>query len=1068
MWITRTSINQPVFATMVMLALVVMGAFSYRLLPVEQMPEISMPIVFISVPYPGASPEAIESDVIKPIENVVNSVDGVKNINATAREGVALFEIEFRLETDIAPAAQEVRDKVAQIRSSLPRDIRDPTVSRATNDTTQGPVVALVVSSKTRSLREVSTMVEQQIVKRLQNSPGVGNVYVSGALERQIQVFLRPEQLQSYRVGVDQVIAAIQAANQDLPAGSISTGTREQLVRVEGRIKDPRGFERIIVANQGGAPVYLSQVADIVDGEAEELSIARVNGERSVEIDIFKVQQTNIVEVGEGVQAAVDELNALLPPDVRIETLWSNADWIKGSLDRVKATILEGAVLTILIVFLFLHSWRSTIITGLTLPISVIATFIALHAFGFSLNFMTLMALSLCIGLLIDDAIVVRENIVRHAGLGKNHRQAALEGTSEIGLAVMATTFAILAVFIPVAFMSGVIGRFFLQFGLTVAIAVFVSLIISFTLDPMLSSVWPDPKEGRFKYLPWLEPVMEKVETWIDGAHRVYDRVLSWALAPRRYRIPGLAQLAMAKRSGSASVPRWASLSPRSLLVLMAVLIFSGSFFLVPLIGTEFMPQDDEGFIQMRLNTPLGSSLQYTDAKLRDVEAELRKIRGVEVMVTTVGTSEGSNFARILVRLVDNRKHERASQQDIEKTIRERLAQMAGLNLIISQGNRPVSISILGPDSERLTEISQDLMARLSKIPGIADLESSEKGANPTIAVRIKNELASDLGLTTARIGSALRPLIAGDQISTWLGPDGQDYDVIVQLPKQLREISTDLGDLYISSTRVDANGNPVLVPLRQVADFVATGSAQQIRRLNLQRRVTIWGNAQGRPSGDVGTDAEKIVKEMQLPQGYRFDIGGGQQDMNETMAAAGAALGLAVVFIYFVLASQFGSFLQPIAIMVSLPLSLIGVLLALLLTGTTLNLFSIIGFIMLMGLVTKNAILLVDFTNHAIRNGMPLHDAIREAGQVRLRPILMTTLAMIFGMLPMATGVGQGGEILAPMGRAVIGGVITSTILTLLVVPVLYTYIYSFSEKVKTYWHKDSPAPEPRPAAGT
>ena len=1066
MWITRTSINQPVFATMVMLALVVLGAFSYRLLPVEQMPEINAPQVFVSVPYPGASPESIESDVVKPIENVINSVDGVKKIFAVAREGVAYMEVEFRLDTDITVAAQEVRDKVAQIRSSLPRDIRDPTISRATNDTTQGPVVALVVYSEKRSMREVSTLVEQQIVKRLQNSPGVGNVNVSGALERQLQIFLRPEQMQSYRVGVDQVIAAIQAANQDLPAGSISTGTKERLVRVEGRIKDPRGFERIIVANQGGGPVYLSQVADVVDGEAEELSIARVNGKRSVSVDIFKVQQSNLVEVGHGVQEAIAELEERLPEDVKIETLWSSAEWIEGSLDRVKATIMEGALLTIIIVFLFLHSWRSTIITGLTLPISVIATFIALNAFGFTLNFMTLMALSLCIGLLIDDAIVVRENIVRHAGMGKGHKQAALEGTAEIGLAVMATTFAILAVFIPVAFMSGVIGRFFLQFGITVAVAVFVSLLVSFTLDPMLSSVWPDPKHNRFKYMPWIVPVMDKVEALIERAHVIYDRLLGWALAKRRYRIPGLAHWASARRAPGAPVPRWASVSPRFSIVLLAIGVFFGSFLLVPLIGSEFVPQQDEGMVSMRLNTPLGSSLAYTDAKMRDVEAELQKIPGVEAVVTTIGTSEGRNFARIMLRLSDIAKHERPSQQEIEKTVRERIARMAGISLMINQNNRPVSISILGPDIEQLTAISADLMARLAKIPGITDLESSEKGANPTIAVRIKNELASDLGLTTARIGNALRPLVAGDQISTWLGPDGQDYDVIVQLPKQRREITSDLGDLYVSSSRIDENGNPVLVPLRQVADFVPVGSAQQIRRLNLQRRVTIWGNAEGRPSGDVGSDAEKIAKSMVLPQGYRFDIGGGQQDMKEMMAAAGAALGLAVIFIYLVLASQFGSFLQPIAIMVSLPLSLIGVLLALLLTGTTLNIFSIIGFIMLMGLVTKNAILLVDFTNHALRSGMPVREAIREAGQVRLRPILMTTLAMIFGMLPMAIGVGKGGEILAPMGRAVIGGVITSTLLTLLVVPVLYTYLYGLGERAKKFWHKGATEPHNQPAA--
>jgi hydrophobe/amphiphile efflux-1 (HAE1) family protein len=1054
MWITKTSINQPVFATMVMLALVVLGGYSYRLLPVEQMPEINVPQAFVSVAYPGASPEAIENDVIKPLENVINSVEGVKNIYGTAREGNAFLMIDFRMEVDSVAATQEVRDKVAQIRSSLPREVREPTISRATNDSSTEPVVSLVVYSKTRSLREVSTIVDQQIVKRLQNSYGVGNVSTGGAIERQVQIFLRPEQLQSFRVGVDQVIEAVRAANQDLPAGMISRGPTEQLVRVEGKMKNPRDFERIIVANQGGAPVYLHQVADIVDGEAEEQSISRMNGERSVSLDVYKVQAANMVEVGKGVDEAVADLTSRLPPDIVIRTLWSDAKFIEGSLDRVKETIIEGALLTILIVFLFLHSWRSTVITGLTLPISVIATFTALHAFGFTLNFMTLMALSLCIGLLIDDAIVVRENIVRHADMGKSHRAAALEGTSEIGLAVMATTFAILAVFIPVAFMSGIIGKFFLPFGITVAVAVLVSLFVSFTLDPMLSSVWPDPSQGRFRRVPWLGKLMERVESVIEYAHRVYDKLLRWALSGRRY-----------------GISRRVSLSPRSLLLLIAAFSFFGSFLLVPKIGTEFVPQQDEGIMFMRMNTPIGSSLEYTDAKIRDAEDAIREIDGVDSILTTVGTDEGRNYARVRILLKDKTLFDRPPQKQIEEQIRKRLSNMAGLSLTVQGQNQPVVISILGPENSKLTELSQELMKRLSTIPGIADLESSERGANPTVAVRIKNELASDLGLTTASIGNALRPLIAGDQISTWLGPDGQDYDVIVQLPKQRREIVSDLGDLYVSSTRTDANGAPMLVPIRQIADFVETTSPQQIKRLNLQRRITIYGNAQGRPSGDVGTDAEKIVKAMQLPPGYRFDVSGAQQEMNETSAAAAAALGLAVIFIYLVLASQFGSFLQPVAIMASLPLSLIGVLLALLFTGTTLNIFSIIGFIMLMGLVTKNAILLVDFTNQAIRSGVPLREAIFEAGQVRLRPILMTTLAMIFGMLPMAIGVGAGGELLAPMGRAVIGGVITSTLLTLLIVPVLYTYIYGFTERVKAYWrrshaHEGEHALEPKPPA--
>ena len=677
---------------------------------------------------------------------------------------------------------------------------------------------------------------------------------------------------------------------------------------------------------------------------------------------------------------------------------------------------------------------------------------------------MTLMALSLCIGLLIDYAIVVRENIVRHADMGKSHKQAAAEGTQEIGLAVMATTFAILAVFIPVAFMSGVIGRFFMQFGLTVAVAVLVSLFVSFTLDPMLSSIWPDPPGNRFKALPWLASIMGKIETGVEAAHRLYDRVLRWVLSDRRYAIPGLAGLAAPKSSGR-SPPRWASVSPRMLMVLLALVSFFGSFLVVPLVGTEFVPKDDEGIVMMRINTPIGSSLQYTDAKIRDVEATLEEIDGVDAVVTTVGTDEGKNYARVMLRLKDLKNGPRPSQEEVEKMVRERIAPMAGLNLIIRGNNQPVFISILGPDTKRLAELSEDLVKRLSKIPGISDLESSEKGANPTVAVRINNEMASDMGVTTQRIGNALRPLIAGDTISTWLGPDGQDYDVIVQLPKQRREITADLGDLYISSARADDKGNPILVPLRQVADFVQTSSPQQIKRLNLQRRISISANAAGRPSGDVGSDAEKIAKDMQLPPGYRFDIGGGQQEMNETFSAAVAALGLAVIFIYLVLASQFGSFLQPIAIMMSMPLSLIGVLLALLFTNTTLNLFSIIGFIMLMGLVTKNAILLVDFTNQAIRAGRPVRDALLEAGQVRLRPILMTTMAMIFGMLPMAIGGGSGGEMLAPMGRAVIGGVITSTVLTLLVVPVLYTYLHALGERFRrkpraTALHEDSHTP--------
>ncbi|HSN46088.1 MAG TPA: efflux RND transporter permease subunit, partial [Casimicrobiaceae bacterium] len=460
MWITRVSINNPVFATMVMIGITVLGIFSYARLRVEQMPEVNLPFVMVMTAYPGAAPEAVETDVTKPLEYAINTVSGVKLIRSNSLEGQSQVFAEFRLDTDMTRAIQDVRDKVALARPGFPRDVKDPLVIRADGENTE-PVVTLAVMSPTVNLRELTALTDQTIVKGLENVPGVARIDVNGRVTRQILVQIRPSALNALGIGVDQVIAAIRAANQDLPAGRVSHGSSDAIVRIEGKIKDPAQFGRVIVAQQGGAAVYLSQVADVIDGEKEETSFARINGRPAITIDIQKAQDANIVETGKGIDAAVKELKSRLPPDVELRSVNSTADKVEASVNRVKQTIVEGATLTVLIVFLFLHSWRSTVITGLTLPIAVIATFVALNAFGFTLNFLTLMALSLCIGLLIDDAIVVRENIVRHLAMGKDHATAAREGTDEIGLAVMATTFAIVAVFVPIAFMSGIIGKFF-------------------------------------------------------------------------------------------------------------------------------------------------------------------------------------------------------------------------------------------------------------------------------------------------------------------------------------------------------------------------------------------------------------------------------------------------------------------------------------------------------------------------------------------------------------------------------------------------------------------------------
>ena len=1015
MWITRTSINNPVFAAMVMIGITVLGLFSYSRLNVEQMPDVSLPFVMILTPYPGAAPEAVENDVTKPVEYAVNQVPGVKEILSNSLEGQSQVFVKLRLTTNVAQAMQDVRDKLAPVRTAFPRDVRDPLVSRVDNQNSQ-PVISLAVTSATTGLRELTSITDQTIVKGLENLPGVARVDVSGRLARQILIQVRPEALAALGIGVDQVMNAIRDANQDVPAGRITRGARDAVVRVDGKIKDPSQFGRIIVAQQGGGPVYLSQVAEVIDGEKDPDSISRINGRPAITLDIQKAQDANIVETGRNVREAVAALKARLPSDVDLRITYSNADDVERAVDRVKSTIVEGGLLTVMIVFLFLGSWRSTIITGLTLPIAVVATFIALHAFGFTLNFMTLMALSLTIGLLIDDAIVVRENIVRHLAFGKSHLAAAREGTEEIGLAVMATTFAIVAVFVPVAFMNGVIGRFFYQFGVTVAVAVLVSLFVSFTLDPMLSSVWHDPPETRFRRMPWLRHLMARIGRLIDGVHAAYGSVLRWALGHRKT------------------------------VLAIAVGSFLSSFLIVPLVGTEFVPEVDQGFISLRLNTPVGSSLEYTNAKVAEAEQVLKRFPEIAMAMTTVGTDDGRNYARVNLRLTDRSTRTR-SQKDLERAIRKALRPIPGIELALGY-DRPIWFNMLGPDPDTLSRLARTFADRAAKVPGIADLETSDKLANPALSIRLNNDAAADLGITVQQVGATIRPLLAGDTISYWLGPDGQNYEVNVQLSKNHRQIASDVGNLYLTTNRRGPDGQMRMVPLRQVADIVASTSPQIIKREDLQRRIGIYANAEGRPSGDVGSDVKKIADAMQLPPGYRLQAAGQQQDMQESFNAALAALGLAVIFIYLILASQFASFTQPLAIMASLPFSLIGVFLALLVTGTTLNIFSIIGFIMLMGLVTKNAILLVDFANRSRRGGATLTEALLEAGQVRLRPILMTTAAMIGGMLPLALGLGDGGEQQAPMGRAIIGGVITSTLLTLVVVPVLYTYLDALGER--------------------
>lgn len=1011
MKLTQIAVDNPVFATMMMVALLVMGLFSYRQLGIDQFPNVDFPIVVVTTDYPGASPETVESEISRKIEESVNAIAGLKTLTSRSLEGRSIVIAEFELSVPSAVAMQDVREKVQMVRASFRPEIKEPLIQRFNPD--DQPIVSIAVRSDVRSVRDLTTLADQIIIKRLQTVRDVGRATIAGGLKRQINIELDPGRMHALRVGVNDIMRAIKDENQNFPAGNVQRGNDDRVIEVTGRVVDPGDFADLIVARRGQAPVYLRQVATVVDGQQELENVATLNGERALAIDVVKTQGSNTIEVARGVRRTVAELQASLPADVKLEIVRDSSRGIQNSVNNVQQTMVEGGLLTIAIVFLFLHSWRSTVITGLALPISVFGAFMVMAAFGFTLNVLTLMALSLAVGILIDDAIVVRENIMRHIGFGKTHRQAAIDGTNEIGLAVLATTFCIVAVFLPVAFMGGIIGRFFFQFGVMVSAAVLISLFVSFTLDPMLSSVWYDPQaHGNGRFARIVNSTQEKA----NGFYRV---VLAWAL-------------------------RWPKIT-----LLIALATFVGSFALPKYIGFEFVPQADLGEQVVSIETPVGSSLEYTEAKMRQVDAALREFPEIDYTYGTVNTgyANGKNQASLYLKLKPLKDRKRSPEQ-LAQPIRERLASIPGILVSINIPGGPgggvqkqLQLSLQGPDTNVLDTISQDVMKRAAGIRGVVDLDRNLKAAKPILSVRLRRDAASDLGLGTAAVAQSLRPLFAGDETSLWRAPDGENYMVMVRLPTDDRTGIADLHRVWFTAG-TEPNGLPRMVHIAQIADVVTDVGASQINRRDLNREVQITANVYGRSAGEVSSDLQQILTEIKLPPGYRFVFGGSTKDIAESAAYAGQALLMAVILIYLILASQFGSFLQPIAIMMSLPMSLIGVFLGLLVAGTTLNIFSAIGFIMLMGLVTKNAILLVDFFNQSRARGTPVNEALLEAGSIRLRPILMTTLAMVFGMLPLALGLGEGATQRAPMAHAVIGGLISSTLLTLVVVPVVLVYI--------------------------
>jgi len=1054
MWFTRVSIANPVMAVMVMLAFVVLGLFSYQRLAVDQFPNVDFPTVVVVMDYPGASPEIVEAEVTRKVEEAVNTIAGISSLYSRSYEGSSVVIIEFNLDIDGRKAAEDVREKVALIRPLLREEVKEPRISRF--DPASQPIfnVAVLATDGTRSPQELTTWASQVLQKRLENVRGVGSVTLIGGLARQINLYVRPAALEAFGIGVEQIVAAVRSENQELPMGAIRSFEQERVVQINARLKRPEDFREIVVARKNGSAVKLWQLADVVDGPQEVESLALYNGQRTVLLSVQKSQGENTIAVVDGLYKALGDAKSLTPTGVKLEVNRDNSRSIRVSVANLQRTLLEGAALTVLIVFLFLNSWRSTVITGLTLPIALIGTFLFMYAFGFTINGITMMALSLCVGLLIDDAIVVRENIVRHLQMGKSAHDAALDGTNEIGLAVLATTLSIVAVFLPIGFMGGIVGKFFHEFGITIVAAVLISMFVSFTLDPMLSSIWHDPAaHGVRRGAPVtlydrtigrVTRVFDDLSEWLSHA---YQAILGWSL---RHKLATLG---------------------------LALATFIASFFLIPVLGAEFIPKADFSETQVNFYTPVGSSLEVTELRARQIDAALRELPEVKYTVTTInsGFAAGKIYGATYVRLADRKDRQRSVAQ-LTVPIREQLARVPGVTVTnIGQtdlgGGKSLQFSIQGSDLGELARLSRTIMERLREIPGLVDLDSTLKPDKPTIAVAVRRDAAADVGLNVNTLASGLRTLVAGTTVGNWRAPDGENYDINVRLTPESRDSVADLQRLPVP-VGAAADGTPRLVRLAQVADIAPSTGPNQINRRDLNREINIDANALGRSSGEVSADVRKVLDSVAWPPGYRYSFGGSTKNMNESFAYAVGALALAVVFIYMILASQFRSFLQPLALMSSLPLTLIGVVLALLLFRSTLNMFSIIGVVMLMGLVTKNAILLIDFAIRARRgehrgeHGLD-HDvapldreqALLQAARVRLRPILMTTLAMVFGMVPLAFALSEGSEQRAPMGQAVIGGVITSSLLTLVVVPVIYCYLDDLAA-----WAKRKLAPRPAP----
>jgi len=1015
MFLPDLSIKRPVFILMQVAAVIVLGWIAYTRIPVDLMPDVQFPFMSVTTIYPGAGAKEMESDVSKKIEEGMSSISGMKNIYSTSAEGYSQVLLEFNLDVKIRDADMDVREQMSKIRNELPQEAEEPTIERF--DVSATPVMIFALSSD-MPLDQLRTLAEDKVKNRIEQTEDVAGVDLVGGWEREIKVELNSRKLEAYDLPIQQVIGALSLENLNVPGGRMDLEPREIILRTTGEFTTVDQINHIIVGSKQGIPIYLRDVAQVKDGFKEQREIAKLNGQPSVSFIVHKQSGGNTVKVCDNLKKTFVQLKKELPSGTTIEIASDQSKFIKRSVNDTMRTLYLGALFVTLVVLFFMGNLRSTIIAALAIPTSIFATFMLMYAFGYSINMMTLMALSLAVGILIDDAIVVRENIFRHIEEGMEPEKAASFGASEVGLAVMACTFTIVAVFLPVAYTGGIVGKFFKAFGFTVTFAILYSLWDSFTMAPMLSARFMGKQKGEAGIQKRLFMPFER---FYEKVNRGYRHLLEW------------------------------SLNHKTVVLVLASLLFLISLSLIPFIGKELFPQGDRGEFNIYLETAVGSSISNTEAVTVQVEDLLLSYPEVKAVFTTVGLNMGAaNEATVRVELVPLKERKRTTQQ-VEDELRAKLAEYPGVKATISiigmfEGQAKefaIELFIKGPDIEVLDHLSGQVLEIVKSTPGVVDADRSLRGGKPEIQVVIDREQANRLGISTGQVASTLRSLVEGTVATKYKELD-KEIDIRVRLAPDQKNSLAEIAAIRLQTPSGSS------VPLKAIARFIEATGPTTISRQNRERLATVTANITNRALGSIMNDLNQQFSRLSVPVGYKIEARGYAETMEEMFSNLGLALALAVIFIYMVLASQFNSFLHPFTIMLALPLAVVGALFAVFLTGQRINMQTMVGIILLFGIVTKNSILLVDYTITLRKRGMERTQALLTAGPVRFRPIVMTSVAMIMGMVPAALGTGEGGEWRQVMGITVIGGLITSTFLSLVIVPIAYLLVDDFEKLFK------------------